>query len=111
MAGMLPFVHGSRGRFESWSPTFKTPETITFRPSQIILAIAFHLVDEGICASVRESSCVIASRKLSRRIKGLRIARLKWEGMTNSERLEWLLLRSQIEIMAAPDGSVTLSPR
>src|SRR3712207_4370842 len=79
-----PAPAGDAGAREAVAP-------ITFEPEAVARAIVYHMVDEGLAREVSGDSVRRTVARLRRR--GLRpsIRRSAWRGMTNHERLEWLL--------------------
>ena len=83
-----------------------------FEPDAVARAIVFHMLDEGFAREVAAESVKRMVLRLRRR--GLRpaIRRSAWQGMTNHERLEWLLSATlTVPLMKPEDDVVTLEPR
>ena len=79
---------------------------ITFEPEAVARAIVYHMVDEGLAREVTGDSVRRTVARLRRR--GLRpsIRRSAWRGMSNHERLEWLLSESLTVPLMRPESDV-----
>ena len=84
---------------------------LSFDPSGIVRAIAFHLLDEGKAHAISPESSEAAVQKLSQRINRLTISADQWAAMENVQRLNWLLNRSHIVVRSASSGAAMLSVR
>jgi hypothetical protein len=98
--------------FKSASPAV---EVYRFTARQVVLAIAFHLVDEGLAAGVCPRSCDGLAQFLvhggDRDAPLLIVTAAHWRRMTHRERLHWLLDRSHTRIdISVDDGVARLSP-
>jgi hypothetical protein len=69
---------------------------IEFSPDLIVRAICFHLLDDHHAVRVSALSIHHMRDRLRRQKILLMIARRQWEGLSNKERLEWLLGKSHI---------------
>ena len=85
---------------------------ISFEPESAARAIVFHMLDEGLAREVTADSVRKTVARLRRR--GLRpsIRRSAWRGMSNHERLEWLLSETlTVPLMNPDDDVVSLETR
>ena len=84
---------------------------LSFDPSTIVQAIAFHLLDEGKISAISRESSEAAVDKLSQQHRQLAISADQWVKMTNAQRLQWLLDRSHVVFKAGTSGTAVLMVR
>jgi uncharacterized membrane protein YebE (DUF533 family) len=68
---------------------------IQFEPELAVQAIVYHLVDEGVAAGVADESVRAAVVRLRRAACRPTIEQWVWSEMTNPQRLEWLMEKTQ----------------
>jgi hypothetical protein len=91
--------------------TRTSSNVLSFDPSSIVQAIAFHLLDEGKASAVNRESSEAAVDKLARRNKQLVIAADQWATMSNAQRLQWLLDHSHVVVKSGTSGRAMLMVR
>ncbi|MGH7215451.1 MAG: hypothetical protein ACREIT_11865 [Tepidisphaeraceae bacterium] len=75
--------------------TGSSATVLCFGPRQLVAAIAYHIIDEGIAPDgVTPESYSRALARLNRNGVHRSIARGLWATLTNAERLVWLLSQS-----------------
>jgi hypothetical protein len=85
-----------------------------FTAHRAVLAIAFHLVDQGIATHVCPRSREVMTQRLApggdpNRVL-LRVASTHWRRMTDRERLQWLLDRTHLRVdVSDRDGVARLA--
>jgi hypothetical protein len=84
-------------------------ELLLFEPSQIVLAIAFHLLDEGLAAAVDATSREAVTHALTELGVRLALPRQRWRMMDNGQRLRWLLTQAATEVAFGPDRIAILT--
>jgi hypothetical protein len=85
---------------------------ISFGPAEVVAAISFHLLDEGIATAV----CPEAARRTVARLSAkpgpvVEISRSFWGEMNNPERLAWLLASADTTYDLARNGLAVLDVR
>ncbi len=83
---------------------------IEFDPELAVRAIAFHLADEGISPRVDEPSARATVDRLQRSTVPLSVEQWVWSEMTNPQRLEWLLQKTQTASRLVSDETSVLEP-
>lgn len=83
---------------------------ISFDSEKALRAICFHLVDDHHAARVTALSVQHTRDRLRRQKLQLVIARRQWESLSNKERLEWLLGKTNIQPMYSGDVA-SLAPQ
>jgi len=86
-AAQRPSGVGRNGRRES--------APLLFEPELAVRAIVFHLVDEGIAAQVSDDSIRASVVRLRRTSVRPTVEQSVWSEMTNPQRLEWLMEKTQ----------------
>ncbi len=84
--------HGSAGGSSSQSTS---SDLIVFEPELAVRAIVFHLVDEGVANQVADDSARAAVTRLRRAGCRPSVEPWVWSEMTNPQRLEWLMEKTQ----------------
>jgi hypothetical protein len=84
-------------------------DVVTLDPRTIVLAISFHLLDEGMTTELDTAALVPIRTRLERRQTRLVIPRHQWHEMTNPERLGWLLFETRIELSLSSEGRAVLT--
>ena len=85
---------------------------ISFEPEAAARAIVFHMLDEGLAREVTVDSVRKTVARLRRRGMRPSIRRSAWRGMSNHERLEWLLSETlTVPLMNPDDDVVSLETR
>ena len=85
---------------------------ISFEPESAARAIVFHRLDEGLAREVTADSVRKTVARLRRRGMRPSIRRSAWRGMSNHERLEWLLSETlTVPLMNPDDDVVSLETR
>ena len=84
-------------------------EMFRFNPRQITEAIAFHLLDEGTANRVNPDSLGRNITRLTRELGNLAVPKDDWAGMTNPQRLRWLLEESHTSFQVCTNGTALLS--
>jgi hypothetical protein len=80
-----------------------------FSPGQVVAAVTFHLVDEGIAQRVCPKSVERVLRRLGRAAHPVRISASLWRAMKNRQRMEWLLMSSRTDYrLRAGEGVAVL---
>lgn len=80
---------------------------LRFDPSAVVGAIVFHLLDEGMADAVHAVSAAAALERLRQRGVRPHISRGLWAGMTNRQRLRWLLENSDTTLRLYDGPTVT----
>lgn len=88
-----------------------TGDPLLFDSSRIVLAIAFHLLDEGLAAAVDAASRDAVARGLADRGVRLDISQARWAAMDNRQRLRWLLAEATTGVTFGPGRVAVLSLR
>ncbi|CAA9423877.1 MAG: hypothetical protein AVDCRST_MAG64-3058 [uncultured Phycisphaerae bacterium] len=83
---------------------------IQFEPELAVRAIVFHLVDEGVAASVADESARAAVVRLRRAACRPSVEQWVWSEMTNPQRLEWLMEKTQTASRLISDEVSVLEP-
>ena len=83
---------------------------IQFEPELAVRAIVFHLVDEGITESVADESVRAAVVRLRRAACRPSVEQWVWSEMTNPQRLEWLMEKTQTAARLVSDELSVLEP-
>jgi hypothetical protein len=83
---------------------------IRFEPELAVRAIAFHLIDEGISPCVDEASAQATVVRLQRSGLTLSVEKWLWSEMTNAQRLDWLLQKTQTASRLVSDELSVLEP-
>ena len=83
---------------------------IQFEPELAVRAIVFHLVDEGVAAQVADDSIRAAVVRLRRAAVRPTIEQWVWSEMTNPQRLEWLMEKTQTASRLMSDEVCVLEP-
>lgn len=83
---------------------------IQFEPELAVRAIVFHLVDEGVVATVAGDSVRAAVLRLRRASCRPAIEQWVWSEMTNPQRLEWLMEKTQTAARLVSDELSVLEP-
>ena len=83
---------------------------IQFEPELAVRAIVFHLVDEGVAAQVADDSVRAAVARLRRTAVRPSIEQWVWSEMTNPQRLEWLMEKTQTASRLINDETSVLEP-
>lgn len=83
---------------------------IQFEPELAVRAIVFHLVDEGVAATVAGDSVRAAVLRLRRASCRPAIEQWVWSEMTNPQRLEWLMEKTQTAARLVSDELSVLEP-
>ena len=83
---------------------------IQFEPELAVRAIVFHLVDEGIAARVADDSIRASVIRLRRTSLRPTIEQWVWSEMTNPQRLEWLMEKTQTASRLISDEVSVLEP-
>jgi hypothetical protein len=68
-----------------------------FSPGQLVAAVTFHLLDEGIARRVCPKSVERVLRRLGRAARPVQISASLWRAMGNRQRMEWLLVSSRMD--------------
>jgi len=89
--------------------TSATP--LCFTPERAVAAITFHLIDEGITASVSAESMQRTINRLRHISFALSISASAWAVMSNADRLRRLLEETSTEPALLPDDTVVLAHR
>jgi hypothetical protein len=88
-----------------------TAELLVFEPERIVLAVAFHLIDEAIASSVDPASRDAVTRCLAERSVRLALTRQRWAALDNGQRLRWLLAQAPIDVTLGADRTALLGTR
>ena len=83
---------------------------IQFEPELAVQAIVFHLLDEGIAAQVADDSVRAAVVRLRRAAVRPTVEQWVWSEMTNPQRLEWLMDKTQTASRLVSDEVSVLEP-
>ncbi len=83
---------------------------IHFGPELAVRAITFHLADEGISARVTDESAESMVSRLKQSSLRLSVEQCIWSDMTNPQRLEWLLEKTQTIARLVGDELSVLEP-
>src|SRR3712207_6543624 len=82
-----------------------------FSPREVLAAIEYHLVDERIARRGAVASTLGIMRRLDRSIgHGVEVPRSLWDGMTNRDRLRWLLTVSRMAYRVGGDQVAVVEP-
>jgi hypothetical protein len=84
---------------------------VTFDPTEAVRAIVFHLIDEKLARSVAPDSIRRTVDRLKARSFHAYITKLKWNKLTNPQRLDWLLAESLTLTVMAEGDCATLRAR
>lgn len=84
-------------------PESLKPAVVSFNPDQIVRAICYHLLDDHHAAKVSAISIHHTRDRLRRQRVSIMMARRQWEGLSNRERLEWLLGQSKTQTLYSGD--------
>jgi hypothetical protein len=95
--------HGSSEIEVAAAPENLKSAIISFGPDQIVRAICFHLLDDHHAVKVSAISIHHTRDRLRRNRISIMIARRQWEGLSNRERLEWLLGQSKTQTVYSGD--------
>ena len=89
-----------------WAPSTRLRLRLT--PDRVLAGIVFHLLDEGLVASVDPQSVERTRGRI--RWAGYRfsIGRGAWASMSNRQRLEWLLEQSSTKVVGWRGGTAFL---
>jgi hypothetical protein len=68
-----------------------------FSPGQLVSAVTFHLLDEGIARRVCPKSVERVLKRLVRAARPVQISASLWRAMGNRQRMEWLLVSSRTD--------------
>jgi hypothetical protein len=68
-----------------------------FSPGQLVAAVTFHLLDEGIALRVCPKSVERVLKRLVRAARPVQISASLWRAMGNRQRMEWLLVSSRTD--------------
>jgi hypothetical protein len=88
-AAQRPIERGPAGQVGG-----KSTALIQFEPELAVKAIIFHLADEGISPAVAEESVRATLLRLRRASLRPSVEQWMWSEMTNPQRLEWLLQKT-----------------
>ena len=80
---------------------------LRFDPPALVRGIVFHLLDEGVADAVHTLSAAAALERLRQRGVRPHISRALWVGMTNRQRLRWLLENSDTALRLYDGPTVT----
>lgn len=83
---------------------------LTFEPELAVRAIVFHLLDEGVAARVADESARAAVVRLRRLSCRPSVEQWVWSEMTNPQRLEWLMEKTQTAARLVSDELSVLEP-
>ena len=83
---------------------------LQFEPELAVRAIVYHLVDEGVAAQVAADSIEAAVVRLRRTAVRPSIEPWVWSEMTNPQRLEWLMEKTQTASRLISDEVSVLEP-
>lgn len=102
----FPWRRTSR-RTEQERPDPGTP-MLVLEPARIVLAIGYHLLEEGIAAAVDADSRDSAVRALAGLGMRLTVEKARWAAMRNSDRLHWLLAHASTTLALDADRTAVL---
>lgn len=83
---------------------------IQFEPELAVRAIVFHLVDEGLAATVADESVRTSVLRLRHASCRPTVEQWVWCEMTNSQRLEWLMEKTDTAARLVSDELSVLEP-
>ncbi|MDB5334279.1 MAG: hypothetical protein JWP03_5430 [Phycisphaerales bacterium] len=87
-------------------------ETIlAFDGPAIVRGITYHVIDEGMAGGISEEAARRTLERLQARSIRPTIERSRWGGLSNGERLEWLLAQSQTFLLIGPGNLMLLRSR
>jgi hypothetical protein len=104
-----PFSRDSVGRSGA-TPGTDISHVIQFEPKLAVTALAFHLIDEGLCERVAGDSINATAARLRRAAISPTIDQSNWREMTNPQRLEWLLRSTRTAARLIDDELSVLEP-
>ena len=85
------------------------PAGFSFAAPEVVAAISFHLLDEGLADRVcAESAGRVVRRMTAAAAPRVEISRSLWQEMSNPERLAWLLATSETSYQVNKDGTARL---
>lgn len=85
---------------------------LDFDPVSAVRAIIFHLVDEKLAKSVAPETVRRTTDRLTAKCFHCHIQKSRWSGMTNPQRLNWLLSESlTLPVMAENDCAMLRARR
>jgi hypothetical protein len=100
----------STGNLQSL-PVHASDATVTFTALSAVRGIVFHLLDEKLARRVSDDTIQRTIQRLDARPFSPSIQRGRWLGMTNPQRLEWLLAQTQTITLVEANDTVLLRPR
>lgn len=84
---------------------------LTFNSASAVRGIVFHLLDEKLARRVSDETVRRTIDRLDARAIHPSISRTRWSGMTNPQRLEWLLSETQTITLVEANDTVFLRAR
>jgi hypothetical protein len=94
----------TRVAFRPEVPAASSEGTFEFDPQRIMSALTYHVQDEGLASAVCDTCVQATLRRFNQCGTCVNIARSRWSGMTNPQRMEWLLASSRTEVYCSADG-------
>ena len=79
-----------------------------FDSDQIIRAVTFHLLDLKRAKRIGKQSLKRTLTRLTTELRTLAVPKDEWAGMTDSQRLTWLLEESRTSVQIMSDGTAML---
>ena len=89
-----------------WAPS--TRLRLRLSPDRVLAGIVFHLLDEGLVASVDPRSVERTRARIGLSAYRFSIGRRAWGLMSNRQRLEWLLKQSATKVVGRRGGEAVL---
>ncbi len=81
-----------------------------FKPASVVQGIVFHVLDEGMAREVSGDSVKRTLDRLETRRICPSIERTKWAGMSNRQRMQWLMKESATAASVIVGKVAVLSP-
>ncbi|HYE20145.1 MAG TPA: hypothetical protein VEA69_16985 [Tepidisphaeraceae bacterium] len=79
--------------------------TFEFDPQRLVSALTFHVQDEGLASTICDTCVQATLRRFNQSGTSVNVAKSRWSGMTNAQRMEWLLASSRTEVYCSADGT------
>jgi hypothetical protein len=101
-------VNKHMARYELSDSVCLSVKVVLLQSQTILIAICFHLLDEGIAKEIDANTIRCVSGQLDRDKVQITISQPNWQEMTHPQRLQCLLAASDITFSVDGDGRAAL---
>ncbi len=94
----------SRVESRSGVDSISIDPTLQFDPQRLMIAISYHVLDEGLATELCPSCITATLRRFEANDTHISLSKSRWSAMSNPQRLEWLLVSSHTDTYSNEDG-------